>query len=52
MYGIMEIRFGEIVLLCPASVLIPLHSPNRRHAYVAPSAENFPKMTAAMAMKP
>ena len=51
-YGIMEIRFGETMLLLPARDLIPLHRPNSRHALVAPPGENFPKITAAMAMKP
>ena len=42
-YGIMEIRFGDTTLLCAARDLIPLQRPNRRHAFVAPSGENFTK---------
>ena len=51
-YGIMEIRFGDTILLWDARDLIPLQSPKSRHAFVAPSGENFPKITAAIAMKP
>ena len=51
-YGIMEIRFGDTTLLWEARDLIPLHRPKSRHALVAPSGENLPKITAAMAMKP
>ena len=51
-YGIMEIRFGDTTLLWAARERIPLQSQNSRHALVAPSGENLPKITAAMAMKP
>ena len=51
-YGIMEIRFGDTTLLCAARDLIPLQRPNRRHAFVAPSGENLPKITAAIAINP
>ena len=49
-YGIMEIKFGMTMLLCAARDLTPLHRPNSRHAFVAPSGENLPKITAAIAI--
>ena len=51
-YGIMEIKFGDTMLLCAARDLIPLHRPKSRHALVAPPGENLPKITAAIAIKP
>ena len=51
-YGIIEIIFTEIILLCVASDFTPLQIPKIKHPFKAPSGENLPKITAAIAMKP
>ena len=51
-YGIMEIRFTGITEFEPRMTRRPLQKPNRMQPSIAPCGVNFPKMTAAMAMKP
>ena len=34
-YGIMEIRFGDTILLWLARLRIPLQKPNSRHAFIS-----------------